>query len=347
MAPPFRADHVGSLLRPRAPLDVRLRGANQAELRAMGFRQATWGASTLLIWAVCVCIGRGHQDPTVPPELIAARLALGGDAALSYIVTLSLKGTRLRTAGRIAHEESVEYALALPDRFAEITRITSSLGPLGTATTFGRHGFNGNDLINDTRSDSPFPPPVSRARASSTPAERIAEIQRLVNLQKRHFARVTLPLFAASFPAFALSMTSRGRGSGPSGPADVLEATAADGFTWTLVFDAATHLLAGIEWRGQPIVVTAVTGVAAIAVGPAGQVGSMSQAGPPPILPPTPTNLPDVLWQMTVTDYRVKDGVNWPHRFITSFAGHKYEDLRLNTLKLNPKIDTGTFRTSK
>lgn len=282
-----------------------------------------------------------QDQATATVVLGAAREALGGDAALSAIATLSVKGSRTLTpAPNVSTSESVEYSIAFPDRFVELRQQTSNLGPLGMSSTTARHGFAADDLINDTERDSPLPTPIIAG-----PNRPDQDQLRLFNLQKRLFVRLTLPLFAASFSASPLTLTALGRAAGPSGPSDVIEAKAADGFTWHLFFDAGTHRIAGISWMDKPIVFRGGTTSTIVAVPRNGHGGAVTSTGPPAVIPGnTAADQPDVQWQTTISDYRVADGLTWPHRMTTSFGGRKYEDLKLGAFKINPKIDARVFR---
>lgn len=297
------------------------------------------------LWAglACVVVPVGGRQDQVPTVLAAARAALGGDAALNAVTTFTVKGTRTSSAGSVATQWSLEYVCALPDRFVARTEHTADLGPLGTAMHLQRTGFNGNDPIYEVRDDSPVPPPTIAGRTPTSAGEIAAERSRLLTNHQRTFVRLALPLFAEAPLALPLTMTSLGRVTGPTGPSDVIEARAADGFTWQLFFDASTHLLSGISWKAKPIVVMSVS--SGFAVNSSGRILS---APPAPVLPPDPAaNLDDVQWQLTVGDYRKADGLTWPHRFTSSYGGRKYEETKLGAYKINPKIDPAVFRPMK
>jgi hypothetical protein len=283
-----------------------------------------------------------RQDP-VPAVLGAARQALGGDVALAAVGSFAVKGTRARHVGNLTTSEAVEFTCLLPDKFVEVTERTSGLGPLGTSSVTSRYGFDGDDPINDIETDSPLPPPIVAKRQAITPAEIAAERARLTNAHKHTFVQIALPLFAASFPSVPLTMTPLGQAPGPTGPADVIEVKTVDDFTWNAFFDGSTHLLTGLSWKAKPVVV--MGGISTQVIRSNGQVLS---APPPPVLPGNPSaNLDDVQWQLTIGDYRVADALNWPHRFTTSYGGRPWEDLKLGTFKLNPKIDPAVFRPMK
>jgi hypothetical protein len=52
----------------------------------------------------------------------------------------------------------------------------------------------------------------------------------------------------------------------------------------------------------------------------------------------------DVVWELALSEYRVTDGLNWPHRLTTSYGGRKYDDLKLGNFKVNTTIDPKIFR---
>lgn len=306
-------------------------------------------AVLLLLASTALAARQTPQSPADVATLLAwTRQALGGDAALAAVTSFTVKGSRTEWIGRSESvSESIEIACALPDRFVQRMQHTSNLGPFGTSSASTRKGFNGAEPIDEHVSDDPLPAPVVAGRSGGSPADRAAEHARLLRLGRRAFVERVFPLFAASFSGAPLTITALGRANGPTGPAYAIRLDAADGFTLTVFVDAGTHLVAGLVWQDKPIVFTQFTMTTTVRE-KAGSPGSTTMsAGPPPVLPPPPTSLPDVTWQMTVGDYRPDTGLNWPHRFVTSFGGQKYEDLKLGAFKINPPIDPSTFRVSR
>jgi hypothetical protein len=292
--------------------------------------------------------GVAGQDPqdAAAAVMTAVRQALGGEPALTAVTTIDVKGTLARTTAQFSHEEDVEYAAALPDRFVQITESTSNLGPLGTSYHRERSGFAGDDLILETDTDSPIPTPTVAERAL-TPQE-IADKRAKSVLEHKHtFTRFVLPLLASSPAAHPVTFTLVGRVSGPTGPADAIDATGPDGFVRHLFVDVQTHLIVGIAWMAKPIVTISVSSSMMMRSSPAGS-GTVVSTSPPPVLPANPTrDLNDVQWQLTVADYRRANGINWPHRLTTEFGGRKWEDIKLGTYRVNSKIDAAMFRSSK
>jgi len=297
-----------------------------------------------------VSLGIAAQDPQDSAEatLAAVRQALGGDTALNAVSSVDVKGTLTRTTAQFSHDETIEYAAILPDRFVQMTENTSNLGPLGTSYHRERSGFAADDLILDSETDSPIPTPTVAARADLTPQEIADKRAKNVIAHKHTFANFVLPLLGASPPAHPLTFTFVGRVAGPTGSAEAIDATGPDGFVRHLFVDAQTHLIVGIAWMAKPIVTISVSSSMTMRSSSSSGSGTVVSTSPPPVLPANPTkDLPEVQWQLTVSDYRKANGLNWPHRLTTEFDGKKWEDIKLGTYRVNSKINAAVFRPSK
>jgi hypothetical protein len=295
-------------------------------------------------------LGVAAQDPpdNAAVTLAAVRQALGGDAALNAVTSIDVKGTLTRTTAQFSHDESVEYATVLPDRFVQLTESTSNLGPLGESSHRERSGFAGDDLILDSETDSPIPTPMVAAKAALTPQEIADKRAKNVTSHKHTFANFVLPLLGASPAAHPLTFTFVGRVAGPTGPADAIDATGPDGFVRHLFVDVQTHLIVGIAWMAKPVVTVSVSSSMTMRSSSSSGGGTVVSTSPPPVLPANPTkDLPEVQWQLTVADYRNTNGLNWPHRLTTEFDGKKWEDVKLGTYRVNSKINAAVFRPSK
>ncbi len=56
---------------------------------------------------------------------------------------------------------------------------------------------------------------------------------------------------------------------------------------------------------------------------------------------------PMAVRQTLITDYKKSNGLNWPHRFITTASGAAQLDETIGSYKINPKIDPKTFSSTK
>jgi hypothetical protein len=277
----------------------------------------------------------GHSQ--TPQPLSAARAALGGDAALSAVTSFTVNGSLTREIDSVALGSSVEISCMLPDKFLQITRRTQSSGPLGTFTITRYEGLNGDVPIEATESpDAPMPvviPPPPPANASEAALRR----ERALNNKRHLVTRFTLPLLGAPWPAAQADVAA--------GPGDAFAIKMPDGLTMQLSLDATTHLPAQLVWMDRPIITFSTSGTMTVSQR-TGQVPSSSPMAMPPPGDPT-AGLAPVEWRLTFGDYKTANGLTWPHKLITTVAGKKYDEMRLGTFKLNPKIDPKLFRTDR
>jgi hypothetical protein len=132
--------------------------------------------------------------------------------------------------------------------------------------------------------------------------------------------------------------------SAGSAAEDAVELKGGDGFVWRLFLNRSSHLPVRMTWMAKPRVITSTTSRTVVSSG--GQV--KSSEGPTNLPTGDPSaGLADVEWQVVLADYKVADGLNWPHRMTTSYAGHKAEDLQLGKFKINAKIDPAVFTPRK
>ena len=158
------------------------------------------------------------QSPQAADVLKAARAALGGEAKLAAVKTVSATG-RTRMTAPNGQVEEMDFALSmeLPDKFMK-REVLMAMGP----TSVYRHsGFNGDALINEIDA----PPSLSSGggpgggmwvrqievgpdggpSAAPSPEEAAANRRRLLAEARRSFARLTLGMFASSFSGYPLT----------------------------------------------------------------------------------------------------------------------------------------------
>ena len=65
---------------------------------------------------------------------------------------------------------------------------------------------------------------------------------------------------------------------------------------------------------------------------------------------PTPeqvASLPLIENQLEFSDFKTSDGITWPRRILKRVQGHITEVWRLETVKINPRVDPRWFDASK
>src|SRR5579871_2388031 len=141
-------------------------------------------------------------DPTA--VLTAARDALGGDRKLSAIKSFVATGRTRQVRGDNLVPIEFEIDVELPDKYVRKDEIPAQeSGPTSS-------GFNGDALI-----QFPAPPvpvmPAGRAGAPGMSPEAALEAMHKsrVNTLKQDFVRLTLGMFATSFPGAADVFTRR------------------------------------------------------------------------------------------------------------------------------------------
>ncbi|MDQ3069856.1 MAG: hypothetical protein M3R55_09030 [Acidobacteriota bacterium] len=277
--------------------------------------------------------------------LAEARAALGGPALLDAVKTFTASGSSTLEMTRLSVSQSIEMSCELPDRFLTVSRRTMGMGPGDWVSVTTYTGFNAGAAISATIAPGArMPISIPAGPEPRTPAEIAAANERRLALVRRTFVATVLPLFAASPAAVPLVLSYGGRVALGQGGADVIIATAADGFTWKLLIDPVTHLPARITWMNAPIVTFSTTSSVT-----ADSRGNVVSASPPAALPKgdPAAGLTPVEWATTLGDYRRVDGLMWPHKLTTTVGGRKHEDRRVGKYKINPAIKPKTFDPRK
>ena len=288
--------------------------------------------------AAILSLAVGAQARDADTVLREMRAALGGDAALDAIKTLSVTGSVDSTFGSSKRNSSLELFAMLPDHFMEVRRnVDSVAGPARMdieTTTYS--GFRGDELIK--RTESNFPPPDF---GPQTPAAD----QRAVQGRKREFARLAVVLFGRSFAGSPLAFSYVGPETVDGQATEVIAMRASNGVVMRLYVNQATHLPSHITWQASAPVFFTTTSSSTVTV-QGGKVVSQSAPTVDPTGPP-PTPLPNVTWQFVISDFKVQDGLNWPHRFKEMAGAQVMTDLRLGKFKINPKIDARKFNVGR
>jgi hypothetical protein len=275
-------------------------------------------------------------QPDAARVLADVRQALGGDAAIAAVQAFSVTGTQATNLdGRTAGAD-IEWICALPDRFIRTRRIGTPFG-----TDVDTVGFSADARIRRRDSDLPAPPDPFE---HDTPDQRAERDRRAVLTLKHEFSRLAVAL--VGLPAVdPLDATYEGRRDIDGGSADVVQLGSSDGYSARLFVDASTHLPLMVSWMAAPIVV--VSSSARVAV-PAGQSPNTIPL-PVPVVPrgdPTAGRAP-VEHQLWFEDFKISDGLTWPHRFVEKVDGHVWQTTSMGKYKLNPKIDPKQFDPSR
>lgn len=232
------------------------------------------------------------QRPDAAQILRATRESLGGETTLVRITAFTATGRTRQLRGNNLVPIEFELTVALPDKYVRTDEFPAQDADPTT------QGFVGDMLLQ-------FPPATAGRGNTPGPQARLAAV-------KQDFARLTLALFATSFPSYPLTFTYVAEGDAPEGKADVLGVSGPENFSAQLVIHRDTHLPVLLMWqtagRGQPA--------------------------------PTETRL-------YYGDFRERDGVKWPHRIRRAVGGQTVEETTFDRFRINPKIDPKKFEVPK
>jgi hypothetical protein len=240
----------------------------------------------------------GQPGPTLDAAqvLAAAREALGGEKRLSAVRTFTATGRTRQVRGNNLVPIEFEIYCALPDRFVRTDEFPAQDADPTT------QGFNGDDLIQ-------LPPPPSVAgRGGGSPAP--GQAQQCVATVKQDFVRLTLGMFATSFPAYPLTFKYIAQGEAPEGKADILDVAGPINFSARFVVQRDTHLPVMLMWQG------------------------LAQGKP-------------IEYRLYYGDFRDVDGMKWPFRLRRAIAGETVEETTFDRIRINARIDPRKFEARK
>jgi hypothetical protein len=249
--------------------------------------------------------------------LVAARQALGGDKTLSAVRTFVASGRTRQIRGNNLVPIEFEISCELPHSFVRKDEVPAQDSDITVS------GFRGDALIQ-------FPTPVAPPRAVGPEASAgrggpaITPAQQRLAALKQDFARLTLGVFAASFPSFPLTFTYAAEGEAPEGKADVLNVTGPGTFAARLVIARATHLPVMLVWQA-PATIAASRGT-----------GSLPSTGPTPVES-----------RLYYGDYRDVNGVKWPFRIRRAIGNDTIEETIFDRVRINVTIDPKKFEAPK
>jgi hypothetical protein len=202
------------------------------------------------------------KDPAA--ILAQARQALGGEKKLAAVKSFTATGRTRQVRGDNLVPIEFEIFVELPDKYLRRDEIPAQeSGPTAS-------GFNGDEWLQDPpppappatppaaaapaggaaapgaagapgRGPDPRGPAPGRGPAMNPGAARVAAL-------KQDFTRLTLGMFATSFPSYPLTFTYLSEAEAPQGRADVLEAKGPNNFTIRLFINKETHLPIMVSW---------------------------------------------------------------------------------------------------
>jgi hypothetical protein len=309
------------------------------------------------------------QGPDAMKLLADVRAALGGEEKLAAVKSVAVEGRLTKSSGGQSSVNDFEMAIELPDKFVK----KEVIGVIGASTLTRTTGFNGDGLIEliDTPPAMGGGMVVTRMAGSGAPSGTKAtpeqvEVQRkaLLAMNKREFARLSLGMFANHPAAFPLEFSYAGEAEAPDGKAYMIDVKGVDGFTARLFVDTRTRLPLMVSWMDkEPLRMTSPGGAGASAGGANVVVGGHGAAFGGQRMTPeqaeqmrqemeqrmkeAEANRRTVEYRIFYGDYKAFAGVQMPTRIQRMIDGKPVEELSLEKIKVNQKIDPRRFEVTK
>ena len=261
----------------------------------------------------------GGKKVSVQELLSQTRAALGGEAKLNEVKSLSVQGEMRRSSQNQDQSGTISLDFLLPDKYKR-TETLSLLA--GIEVTFVR-AVNGGQVWMDSHSSANNAQVmISRPEGNNQSAMQLKDMH-------SEFARNALALLVSAPPSLAAEFSYVGEAESPDGRADVLDIKGADGFSMRLFLDQKTHRPLMMSYRGvvprNAMSSSSMSGVSkedidtiikeAQAKAAARQEGEIT---------------------VSFSDYRAVNGIYFPH-LITKAANSKtIEEWKLRQFKINP-----------
>lgn len=316
--------------------------------------------------AQALVVGQGQDASKV---LSLVREALGGDKKLAAVKTLAVAGRSARVNGEsTAPPTDFEIAMELPDKYMKKEVVAT----IGTSTIARTTGFNGDGLIEVM--DTPPAmgggmmvmrfggPGGSGPSGQSTPEQAAAMRKNALQAAHEEFARLTLGMFASSFSAFPIEFSYAGQAESPDGKADVIGLKGTDDFQARLFVDSTSHLPLMLSWMAkEPLVMQNVAGPGRGSGGGtnvvqfgAGGARQMTPEQRDQMMKEIQDRMKEaeakrrtVEYRIYYSDYQEVSGVKLPFKLQRSIDGKPTEEMTLEKVKVNQKIDPKKFEVSK
>ena len=328
------------------------------------------------------------QAPDASKVLADARAALGGESNLSAVKSFVATGRTRQVRGNNLVPIEFEINCELPDKFVRKDEIPAQDAEPTTL------GFKGDELIQ-------YPPPPAgrgpapgpgRAAGPAAPSGAPAggppaggpparggqgreggggrggpppnPAQQRLNTVKQDFVRLTLGVFAASFPTYPVTFKYAAQGQAPEGVADILDVAGPANFSARLVVQRDTHLPVMLMWQvpatnvvmrvpGQPAPENVPPG-SVIVEAPAAPAATATEeernqyaAGVATLRREALAKAKPVEYRMYYADYRDVNGIKWPFRLRRAIAGETVEETTFDRIRINAKIDPRKFEAPK
>jgi hypothetical protein len=276
--------------------------------------------------------------------LAEVRKAIGGDAKIAALKTVSFEGTYRRIQGEQDMTGDVELYFAAPDKFQRVEQFSfgPNPGPRIAQTVNGTEGWMGPLGPMPGGMMMRFGGPGGPGGQGGNRGPGGPGGQRFDPgiIARQTYWRTALAMFPGTEATSALSFTYVGKAESPDGEAEVLDVKGEGDFKARLFVDAKTHLPVMLTYQERERRMFRQTQRNQGETDEAFRARIRAEreaAGPPP-----PPKMIDI--SMFITDHKDVGGVKIPHHFTMQTGDKPTEEWELKKSKANPKLDDEQFK---
>ena len=298
---------------------------------------------TLFVAGSFTALAKGEGEAARAVEILKqARAAIGGEAKIASVQSLTLKGKFRRVMQEREMNGEREFNFLLPDKFMKADTIIVS----GSSTSFtnyralsgseswagGGAGGNGGMMF------------ISRDGTKPT-KEQMEKIEREQTQRVRaEYARYLLALLLTQPSGYGMEFNYAGEAVADDGRADVIDATAPEGFAARLFLDKETHLPLMLNYRApKPRVFTTLMRSSGDG-DKKKQEEALKETREKAAREMATAKPEEVEMQLRFTDYRKVGGLLLPHRITQGSDGEVNEEWEIKTYELNPQFKADKFQ---
>jgi len=318
-----------------------------------------------LLAAEVLVVGQGADVKKIVADI---RTALGGEDKLAAVKTIAIEGQRSRVVSDSMSDASdFELAIELPGKFMK-REVFANINGMQLKR---RTGFNGGEAIEDMDTPPSMGGNVHIMRApgagmvggTATPEQLAAQRAQLLTTSRREYARLMLGMTGGTSADFPVEFVYAGQAEAADGKADILDVKGPEGFSARLFVDGSTHLPLMLTWMDKEPLGVMMTNDGAgggVRTGRGGVqvMGAPTMGGSPEELAKMRDDMAArmaeaeakrrvVEWRLFYGSYKVVDGVKLPTKIQRMTDGVATEELTLEKIKINGKIDPAKFAVVK
>jgi hypothetical protein len=272
------------------------------------------GLFAVLLSIALAVPGRNDGQAGAREVIALARAALGGEATLEAVRSLSASGTFRRP---LPFGE-LDLELSLPDRLKR----TETMGLPGRPWFLLVSALDGDQAWMGPVATGPFP----RDGMESASLTDLGEmwLREMRAERTRYLAALLLRT-----PSSEVCFSYVGEVEAPHGRSDVVDITAPDGFAARLFLDQTSHLPLMLTYAGlRPLFRAAEA--------------PLEEAGIPETRLPASAGTPTLT--LFLSDYREVDGIRLPHSLSRATNGEMVEEWKIDGWRVNPALEAASFR---